>query len=290
MTQAILHEREQARESIQYHYDVGNRFYELWLDSRMVYSCAMWRQDGYTDDLDTAQLCKLDYHIDQSAAAKARRVLDVGCGWGGLLARCRERNPELEQAVGLTLSAEQKKYIDQFRKADAIDCRLEDWHDHRASEPYDSIVSIGAFEHFATPDDSREIRRAKYREFFEFCRSNLRKGGILSLQTIAYLNMKREDASKFMNTEVFPNSDLPYLQEIVEASSGCLEIVALRNDRLDYAHTCKLWSRRLKVNRSEAVAASDEATVLRYEKYLQEGSVGFFLGKLSLLRITERKL
>jgi cyclopropane-fatty-acyl-phospholipid synthase len=102
--------------------------------------------------------------------------------------------------------------------------------------------------------------------------------------------MRREDASKFMNTEIFPNSDLPYLQEIVEASSRCLEIVAVRNDRLDYAHTCNLWSRRLKAHRLEAIQASDETTVLRYEKYLQEGSVGFFQGKLSLLRITEKKL
>jgi len=290
MTLANLNEREQAREAIQFHYDVGNRFYELWLDSRMIYSCAMWLQGDYTEDLETAQLRKLDYHIDQSGAATARRVLDVGCGWGALLARCIERNPKLEHAVGLTLSAEQKRYIADSDKAKRIDCRLQDWHDHVTDEPYDSIISIGAFEHFATPEDSSEEHVAKYREFFEFCRSSLRKGGVLSLQTIAYLNMRREDAAKFMSTEIFPNSDLPYLQEIVEAAAGCLEIVAVRNDRLDYAHTCNLWNRRLRANRAEAVKASDEATVQRYEKYLQQGSVGFFQGKLCLLRITEKKL
>lgn len=289
MTPAQLNEREQAREAIQFHYDVGNRFYELWLDSRMVYSCAMWPRGEYTDDLDAAQVRKLDFHIDQSGAVTARRMLDVGCGWGALLDRTAERNPELERAVGLTLSAEQERHIREFHKAKAVECRLENWLDHRADDPYDSIVSIGAFEHFAAPGDSRETHIAKYRMFFGFCRAHLRKGGLLSLQTIAYLNMRREDASKFMNTEIFPNADLPYLQEIIEASAGCLEIVAIRNDRLDYAHTCNLWSRRLKANRSEAIKVSDEATVLRYEKYLQQGSAGFFLGKLSLLRITARK-
>ena len=288
MTAQITSERERAKEAIQFHYDVGNQFYRLWLDSRMIYSCAMW-DGGYDGDLETAQLRKLDYHIDQADASSARRVLDVGCGWGGLLARCAERNPTLDGAVGLTLSAEQARHCKENLPA-LIDCRLEDWRDHKADVPYDSIISIGAFEHFAAPGDSQETRIAKYRAFFEFCRANLRKGGRLSLQTIAYLNMRRDQASKFMNTEIFPDSDLPYLQEIVEASAGCLEIVAVRNDRLDYAHTCNLWNRRLKARRVEAVQASDETTVLRYEKYLQQGSVGFFQGKLSLLRITEKKL
>jgi cyclopropane-fatty-acyl-phospholipid synthase len=268
---------------------VGNRFYRLWLDSRMIYSCALWPNGEYDGDLETAQVRKLDYHIDQAGAATARRILDVGCGWGGLLARCLERNPKLESAVGLTLSAEQARHCQETLPSPPVDCRLEDWRDHRPAEPYDAIISIGAFEHFAAPGDSRATRIAKYKAFFEFCRANLRRGGRLSLQSIAYLNMRREDASTFMNTEIFPDSDLPYLEEIAAAAAGTLEIQAVRNDRLDYAHTCNIWARRLKANRAAAVAASDEATVAKFEKYLLEGSVGFFQGKLSLLRITEKK-
>ena len=106
MTATTTRERERAKEAIQFHYDVGNRFYKLWLDARMIYSCAMWPNGEYDSDLESAQLRKIDFHIDQSGAAAARRVLDVGCGWGGLLARCLERNPNLERGVGLTLSAE----------------------------------------------------------------------------------------------------------------------------------------------------------------------------------------
>jgi cyclopropane-fatty-acyl-phospholipid synthase len=290
MTTCAISERERAKEVIQFHYDVGNCFYRVWLDIRMIYSCAFWPEARYDSDLDGAQLRKLDYHIDQSKASTARRVLDVGCGWGGLLDRCAERNPNLEAAVGLTLSAEQARHCSDTLTSPLIDCRLENWRDHQAAKPYDAIISIGAFEHFAAPGDSRETRTAKYKEFFEFCRTNLRKGGLLSLQSIAYLNMRREDASTFMNTEIFPDSDLPYLEEIVAASAGTLEIVAVRNDRLDYAHTCNLWARRLKAKRAAAVEACGEPTVAKFERYLLEGSVGFFQGKLSLLRITERKL
>jgi cyclopropane-fatty-acyl-phospholipid synthase len=288
MTSQTIDERERAKEAIQFHYDVGNRFYRLWLDARMIYSCAMWHNGQYDNDLDGAQLRKIDFHIDQAGAATARRILDVGCGWGGLLGRCVERNPSLEAAVGLTLSAEQARYCADTLPP-AVECRLEDWRDHKGVAPYDSIISIGAFEHFAAPGDSRETRIAKYKAFFEFCRANLRRGGRLSLQTIAYLNMRREDASSFMNTEIFPDSDLPYLEEIAAAAAGTLEILSVRNDRLDYAYTCNHWARRLKANRAAALDASDEATVAKFERYLIEGSVGFFQGKLSLLRITEKK-
>jgi cyclopropane-fatty-acyl-phospholipid synthase len=290
MTGLTISERERAKEAIQFHYDVGNSFYALWLDKRMIYSCAMWPDVQFDGDLETAQLRKLDYHIDAAGAATALRVLDVGCGWGALLARCAERNSNLEAGVGLTLSAEQARYCSDTLPLPPIECRLENWQDHRATAPYDSIISIGAFEHFAAPGDNREARIAKYKAFFEFCRDNLRKGGRLSLQTIAYLNMRREDASEFMNTEIFPDSDLPYLEEIAASSAGTLEILTVRNDRLDYAHTCNHWARRLKANRAAAIEASNEATVNKFEKYLLEGSAGFFLGKLSLLRITEKKL
>jgi cyclopropane-fatty-acyl-phospholipid synthase len=289
MTASTLNEHARAKEAIQFHYDVGNAFYRLWLDKRMIYSCAMWDNGDYSADLESAQVRKLDYHLDQAGVARARRVLDVGCGWGGLLARCLERNPKLEAAVGLTLSAEQAAYCGQSLPT-PVECRLEDWRDHHAAVPYDSVISIGAFEHFAAPADSRETRICKYKAFFEFCRRNLARAGRLSLQTIAYLNMRREDASTFMNTEIFPDSDLPYLEEIAAAAAGTLEIQTVRNDRIDYARTCNLWARRLKTNRAAAIQASDEATVAKFEKYLLEGSVGFFQGKLSLLRISGRKL
>lgn len=280
-----------AQEAIQFHYDVGNAFYRLWLDSRMVYSCALWDAGIAPDDLESAQQRKLDHHIDEARADAARRVLDVGSGWGALLLRCLERNPQIEYAVGLTLSLEQKNFVDALAaRRPALECRLENWLDHRPDKSYDAIISIGAFEHFASPQDDRAARLGKYRRFFQFCADNLKPKSKLSLQTIAYLNLPRENASTFMQNEIFPDSDLPYLTEIVEAAHGVMEIQRVRNDRTDYARTCSLWAQRLKARRSEAIAVGGEALVRKFERYLQLSAFGFYQAKLCLLRITAQKL
>jgi cyclopropane-fatty-acyl-phospholipid synthase len=284
-----LSDRQRSLEAIQFHYDVGNEFYGLWLDRRMVYSCAMWLPGMPAADLDAAQVAKLDHHLDQVGTGTAGSILDVGCGWGALLVRALERNEGLARVVGLTLSEEQRDHVNRVAAGKPqIACRLENWLDHRAAAPYDGIVSIGAFEHFATPEDDDRQRLEKYRAFFRFCKQNLAPRGRLSLQTIAYLDMDRKDASKFMEAEIFPNSDLPYLSEVVKACEGILEITAVRNDRLDYARTCSLWLHRLKQRRAEAARLAGEDVVRKFEKYLALSSVGFHQGKICLLRLTAR--
>lgn len=171
-----------SAEAIQHHYDVGNAFYALWLDSTMTYSSALWHRDD--EDLETAQRNKLDWHLARAGSAGARRLLDVGCGWGGLIRRALQGNPDCH-CTGLTLSREQHAFLgglDPHR----VDVRLESWADHQALAPYDGIVSIGAFEHFARLDQSREEKIAGYRDFFRFCSRNLVEGGHVSLQTIVY--------------------------------------------------------------------------------------------------------
>lgn len=110
---------------------------------------------------------------------------------------------------------------------------MESWSEHVARDPYDAIVSIGAFEHFAKPDITREGRVEGYREFFARCHSWLKPGGWMSLQTITYgLSNRRSDA--FPLRRIFPESDLPRLGEIADAAEGWLELVSVRNDRLHY--------------------------------------------------------
>ncbi|MES2938568.1 MAG: class I SAM-dependent methyltransferase [Pseudomonadota bacterium] len=283
-------DRAQALEAIQFHYDVGNPFYALWLDPRMVYSCAMWTPGIAADDLAGAQLAKLDYHLAQVRVQEARSLLDVGCGWGALLLRALESGGKLERAVGLTLSEEQHDHVAQAAlQHPRMACKLENWLDHQPEQPYDGIVSIGAFEHFATAQDSQEQRLEKYRAFFRFCRDAMVRGGRLSLQTIAYLNMDRRDASQFMAAEIFPHSDLPYLSEVTTACEGILEITTVRNDRLDYARTCNLWLRQLKQQRAAAERVAGKEVVEKFEKYLALSSVGFHQGKLCLLRLTAQR-
>ncbi|MGM9515895.1 class I SAM-dependent methyltransferase [Roseateles sp. DB2] len=278
-------DRAAAQRAIEHHYDVGNAFYALWLDAGMSYSCALWPEHQHDADLESAQQRKLDYHLAESRALDASRVLDIGCGWGSLLHRLQARSEQLTHATGLTLSAEQASHVRSLGLP-GVEVRLENWLDHTPDQPYGAMISIGAFEHFATPDDTVAEKRAKYRRFFEFARDHLQRRGRLSLQTIAYLNLDRSQASEFMEQQIFPNADLPTLPDIVEAASGVMEIVRVRNDRLDYARTCELWAHRLKARRAEAIALVGLDTVKRYERYLQLSSLGFFMGKICLLRLT----
>jgi cyclopropane-fatty-acyl-phospholipid synthase len=274
----------QAAAAIRHHYDVGTDFYRLWLDRSLSYSCAL-RADP-ADTLDTAQERKLRYHLAAIGAAQAGSVLDVGCGWGAILERLA-RDHGVRRSVGLTLSAEQAAYV---RRQDlpGVEVRLESWEQYEPAARFDGIVSIGAFEHFARPDEPPAEKVRVYRRFFTRCRDWLHSDGVLSLQTVAYANMVPEDASSFIQQEVFPDADLPTLAEIAAAAEGVFEVRSLRNDRLDYAWTLTEWKRRLRQHRAEAVALVGPEVVSRYERYLTLSALGFRMGKLGLLRIVLR--
>lgn len=275
-----------SADAIAHHYDVGNAFYALWLDASMTYSSALWRRDD--EDLETAQRNKLDWHLERAGIADAKRLLDVGCGWGALIRRALERNRACH-CTGLTLSREQHDHIGAMDPARS-EIRLESWADHRPLEPYDGIVSIGAFEHFARLDQSRDEKIAGYREFFRFCSRNLIEGGRLSLQTIVYENSARRHFSHFFEQTIFPESDLPHLAEIAEASQHLFEIVEVRNDRHHYAKTLRQWSRRLRQHRDEAIALVGEHKYRDYEKYLALMVVAFHTGSTNLSRLALRRL
>jgi cyclopropane-fatty-acyl-phospholipid synthase len=271
----------EAASAIRHHYDVGHEFYRLWLGSTMTYSCAMWQ--GEDDTLDAAQERKLRYHLQAIRAADARRVLDIGCGWGSLLQRL-SAECGVERSVGLTLSDDQAAYVERAGHR-GVDVALESWVDYAPDQPFDGIVSIGAFEHFATPDDSPAERARVYREFFTRCREWLHEDGALSLQTIAYANMAREDASSFIQQEIFPNADLPTFAEIATAAEGIFAVRTVRNDPLDYARTLEAWARGLRRHRDEAVELVGPDVVERYSRYLKHSAFGFRMGKLALLRL-----
>lgn len=273
--------------AIQHHYDVSNEFYRYWLDESRTYSCALWPDNGEIDSLELAQERKIDYMITQAKATNAKRVLDIGCGWGAVLKRLVDVH-NVEHAVGLTLSKAQAEHIASFN-----DPRLEvnqyGWLEHVPTAPYDAIISIGSFEHFAKIELTDEQRIQAYRNFFTHCHKWLKPGGFLTLQTISYGNMRREDASQFMNTDIFPESDLPRLTEIACSLDGIFEVIKLRNDREHYALTCEEWLKRLRINRDKAIALVGDDVFARYERYLKLSAVGFHMGKIALLRLTLRR-
>ena len=273
-----------ATRAIRHHYDVGNDFYGLWLDSSLSYSCAM--PTAATDTLDVAQQRKLRFHLEAVRADTARSILDVGCGWGAILEQASVKY-DVTRAVGLTLSATQTRHIRELALR-GVEVRTENWMDFAPDDRFGGIISIGAFEHFARPDDTPAEKIGIYREFFSRCRTWLNSDGTLSLQTIAYANMSRSDANSFMQQEIFPDADLPTLTEIVSAADGLFEVQSVANGRLDYAWTCEQWAQRLRARREEANALVGEDVVARYERYLKMSAIGFRMNKICLLRLVLR--
>jgi cyclopropane-fatty-acyl-phospholipid synthase len=274
-----------SQAAIAHHYNVGNDFWALWLDPTMTYSCALWDR---ANDLESAQLAKIDYLAAQARARGVARLLDVGCGWGGALRRMTTEH-QVGQAVGVTLSTEQAAYI-RARNWPNVSVNVTNWADHTTDVPYDSIVSAGAFEHFARLGIPHDEKMQGYRTFFKRCHHWLKPGGYLALQTVSYENSRSEDFSQFFANEIFPESDLPRLWEIAAASETLFEIVALRNDREQYERTMSEWRKRLRANRAQAVALGGEALVARTEKFLQLFMIGFHTATMGLLRLTLRRI
>jgi cyclopropane-fatty-acyl-phospholipid synthase len=269
--------------AIRHHYDLSNAFYALWLDETMTYSCALWSEGDDPADLATAQRRKLDFHLAASGAPRGRRILDIGCGWGSVIERALNCT-SITHATGLTLSDAQAQHI-SARGDHRIEVRQESWIDHVPAERYDSIVSIGALEHFASPGDSAQDKIGLYREFFTKCRSWLTPGGAMSLQTIAYGTMRTDENNAFIRDHIFPDSELPQTHELVDAAAGLFELISLRNDRPQYARTCELWLGNLRRRRTEAVAIVGEDKVRQYEAYLRLSAFGFNTGRVGLLRL-----
>lgn len=265
-----------SMDAIQQHYDLSNDFYALWLGGSMAYSCAMW--SGPEDDLDAAQVRKFDYLIEGARATGARRVLDVGCGWGGLMERLVSAHG-VGQVVGLTLSDSQAEWV-RARASDAVEVHVQNWLDHTPAEPYDAIISIGAFEHFAREGLTRTARVAAYREFFTRVRDWLPAGGRLAIQTNIKGNNVRMDRQTvrdllFIIERIFTESEIPALSEVVQGSERVFDVVSVRNDPDHYARTCAEWLAGLRRNREQALALVGAEQVAEYERYLS-ATVGHF--------------
>ena len=285
-------QRGASPEAIRKHYDVANNFYELWLDPTLSYSCALWDQDEPDSALEQAQLRKLDYHAAQIHATNLARVLDVGCGWGSLARRLVETHG-VGHVTGLTLSDAQAEWSAQ-RPNPKVEIRIESWMDHRPSELYDGIISVGAFEHFAKAEWPDTQRIEAYRTFFKCCQDWLKPGGRLSLQTIAYGNVdltrvKEQADTRFFFDEIFPESVLPTIADIVAASDGLFEVVNLRNDREHYDRTCQIWYRRLVARKAEALKIVDLETYSRFVRYLKLSAFVFNNEYAQLLRFGFRR-
>jgi cyclopropane-fatty-acyl-phospholipid synthase len=273
-------------EAIQFHYDVGTDFFRTWLGDELVYSAARWR-DPLTSEprastLEQAQTEKLDFHLDAVRASDATVLLDIGCGWGGLIRRA-VGTYGVKKAIGATLSAEQSTYV-RGQNIPRTRIHLQSYEALALEEPVDAIVSIGAFEHFAKPGEPRERKVAIYRNFFKRCHGLMRSGARLSLQSIFWQTVDRHRTTEIVPSRVFPESDLPYLDEILEAAHRSFRTVYLETSEDDYARTLREWLTRLRKARKTSPHLVDKDKFLFHEDYLRRCIVGFARHRISLSR------
>jgi cyclopropane-fatty-acyl-phospholipid synthase len=290
---AQRHTRRRDAEAIRHHYDVGNEFFQLWLDSQMVYSCAYF--PAGVESIDAAQTAKLDYICRKLRLRPGERLLDIGCGWGGLIRHAVRRYGV--EAVGITVSPAQaalaSRRIAEEGLADRCRVELRDYRDLGDQAVFDKVASVGMVEH---------VGRAKLAEYFAMAFQVLRPGGLFLNHGIVDLESARAPTrrrrlrqlvwreGRFLRRRVFPNGELVPLAEVVRAAERAgFETRDAESLREHYVHTLRRWVRRLEARKDEAVALVGEMTFRVWRLYMSAAAAGFAQGRIGLIQLLVSK-
>jgi cyclopropane-fatty-acyl-phospholipid synthase len=281
-----LHTPERDAAAVRSHYDVGNDFYKLWLDKRMVYSCAYFTRPDAS--LDEAQEAKLEHICRKLRLTPGESLLDVGCGWGGLIMHAAERFGV--NAVGITLSYEQaalaRERINERGLSSQCTIEVRDYRHLTASDEFDKIASVGMVEH---------VGRAKLPIYFDRLFTYLKPGGLLLNHGIVHsagrgkpkLRDKVFDRlwgdNAFINEYVFPDGELPELSEVVDAAECAgFELRDAENLREHYAITLRHWVQNLERESDAAIASAGEEIYRIWRLYMAASAFGFASGRLAI--------
>jgi cyclopropane-fatty-acyl-phospholipid synthase len=257
----------QAQQNVAHHYDLGNEFYKLFLDEKMLYSCAYFREP--TETLEQAQRNKLRLLAAKLCLKEGMKVLDIGCGWGDLALYLATL--ENVQVTGVTLSTEQQKLASERAQkaglADRVKFELRDYRD--VSGPFDRIVSVGMFEHVGVHH---------YDEFFAKVNDLMPDDGLMVLHSIGHMSPPGM-ASPWLRKYIFPGAYSPALSEVFEVvERNSLWVSDLEFLRVHYATTLAHWTERFEKNRDAVIALYDERFARMWEFYLISAEMMFRTG------------
>lgn len=224
-----LQTKSRAWEVGEAHYDLGNEFYSAMLDPRMTYTCGYWKD---ANNLEEAQVAKLDLICRKLGLQPGMRFLDIGCGWGSLMAYAAEHYGV--EAVGVTISKEQADWAKANYPHLSLDFRLMDYRD--VNEKFDRIASVGMFEHVGSKN---------YRTFMNVAHRCLNPGGLFLLHTIGK-NLRNSYPDPWIDKYIFPNGELPSIGQIGDAVDELFVVEDLHNFGADYDKTLMAWHKNFE--------------------------------------------
>ena len=281
------HSRPRDAEAVRFHYDAGNDFFGMFLDRRMMYSCAYFRSPA--DDLDVAQEAKLEHICRKLNLQPGERLLDIGCGWGGLVEFAASRFGV--EAVGITLSQRQADLARQRIAASGLGerchIRVDDYRALPADLRFDKVVSVGMVEH---------VGRARLRRYFAEAFRRLEPGGLFLNHGIVSIEAPGPAGwliprtlrrwTSFTEHHVFPDSELVKPVEMIgPAEDAGFEVRDVENLREHYVLTLRHWMRRLEERRSDAVACAGERIWRVWRLYMAGSAHAFATGGIGVIQV-----
>ncbi len=280
------HSRMRDAAAVRSHYDAGNDFYALWLDRRMVYSCAYFPTGE--EDIDAAQEAKLDHICRKLRLKPGESLLDIGCGWGSLALYAAENYSV--RSTGITLSEPQaelaRRRISEAGLTERCRVEVRDYRDLPRDITFDKVVSVGMFEH---------VGRAKLPAYFTEAHRLTRPGGLflnhgivnLSRLSVPMRAVARVLAPRtsFIQRHVFPDGELVTPGEVLRhAETAGFETRDLESLREHYALTVRHWVRRLEARHEEAARLADERTYRIWRLYMAACARAFTTGRIGIVQ------
>ncbi|KAA8674371.1 class I SAM-dependent methyltransferase [Clostridium sp. MT-14] len=262
-----------SKTDVQYHYDLGNDFYSLWLDKTMTYSCAYFKNEN--DSIYQAQINKVNYILKKLNLKEGQRLLDIGCGWGELVIEAAKKYGV--NAVGVTLSQEQFKKASE-RVVDnnlegKVEIKLMDYRELVGkTDKFDRIVSVGMIEHSG---------RKNLPVYMQDIRDMLNEGGVSLLHCITA--QTEGEANQWIKKYIFPGGYIPSIRELVSLmADNDLHLVDAESLRLHYYKTLKCWAENFENNLDEIRKIKDDRFIRMWRLYLNACAASFHYGVVDI--------
>lgn len=268
------HTEKQSEEDVQSHYDIGNDFYEQWLDPTLTYSCAYFTDDN-KDDLEQAQITKVHHILNKLHPQKGKTLLDIGCGWGTLmLTAAKEYGLKV---TGVTLSEEQYKLVQKKiydeNLQDVAEVKLEDYRE-LGDQQWDYVTSVGMFEHVGSENLG---------EYFNDVAKYLKTDSVALIHGIT--RQQGGATNAWINKYIFPGGYIPGLVEIISRiEEAHLQISDVEMLRRHYQRTLKIWDKNFNNARPEIEKKMGERFCRMWDMYLQACAASFESGNIDVVQ------